>query len=168
MSINIDFAHQKVHEGVGYVANYLETGVANDTAINLSFQTGANQAHIIIDFTSDGKAYFETFSGTTYSNAGTAPDGTKLTSFSRGVVVPPAIATTSTVKYAPTVAVLGTRRGLRLLNGGTGGNSTGSQGGDRLESIIQPNTNLLIRLTNKGGAAKDLGIVLDWYEVDLT
>lgn len=160
--IGIDTEHQKVHEGRHYTANYLEKAVANLAFVRLRFKTNANSAHLIIAGSAEGKTYFQTYSGTTYTVNGTAPDGSKLTVFNRSI---PLDGTTTTVTYAPTVNVLGTLRGNQVIFGGLGPQSTGGTSGGRIESIVPPNSDLLIVLQNVSGQPKDINLVLDWYEV---
>lgn len=168
---NLDTVHSKIHTGETYTSNWLAVGVANDGFARLRFKATTKQCHLVINYNSDGKAYFRTYYGTTYTANGTAPEGgatANLSSFQRNSI--PNIAPTATVFHTPTVNVLGSRRGNQLINGGTGNNTTGGGGGTRLESIINPNEDLLIEIQNKSGAAgtKDIGFILDWYEVTPT
>ena len=71
---------------------------------------------------------------------------------------------TTTIRYSPTPNVLGTVRGLRTIFGGTGPRSTGGEQSDRIESLIAPNTDVLIVFTNVSGSAQDLSVILEWYE----
>lgn len=158
----IDRVHQAVHEGKSFTANYEELLVANDGIARLRISTGSRPAHLVITSESEGKFRFRTYIGSTYSLQGTAADGIKLSVFNRfvGGVNP-----TATVRYNPTVTAIGTVRGIRTIFGGTGPQSTGGGGSDRIESIIPANSDFLIVLTNVSGQQKDLSLVLDWYEV---
>ena len=90
--VTIDLAHQKGHEGKNYTVNYLEKAVVNNGYIRLRFVTPSNvAAHIIFELASEGKAYFKTYSGTTYTADGTLPDGVNLTQFSRSGADPSVI-----------------------------------------------------------------------------
>lgn len=158
----IDIAHQHVHQGEFFTANHQELAVANNGVVRLRVTTGAaNYAHVVIVINAEGKARFKTYSGTTYTAAGTAADGTKLTVFNR---LSTGSAPTSTIRYNPTVNVLGTLRGNFTVFAGTGPQSTGSQSGDRYESLLAPNTDVLITLTNVSGSAQDMEMILEWYE----
>jgi len=159
----LDYEHFMVHEGKSYTANYLETALANDATMRLRFTAGAKAAHLIIQFNGGGLGVFNSYAGTTYSADGTLPDGVKLTSFKRAAYNPDA---TATLRYAPTVNVLGAMRGNQVIPGGTGPQSTGAGTGSRIESIISPNVDILLTLTNKSGQPKHFGLVLDWYEVN--
>lgn len=157
----IDKLHHEVHEGYCFTANYLELSVANDAYSRLHVATGAKAAHLIIQIVTEGKAYYKTYSGTTFTG-GTAPDASKLTVFNRSGVNPKV--STTTVKYGITVVTAGTMRGNQLINGGTGGNATGSSAGSRIESVLAPNSAFMLEVQNKKGMVQDIEIVLDWYE----
>lgn len=58
----------------------------------------------------------------------------------------------------------GTMRGNQLINGGTGGNTTGSTAGSRIETVLAPNSAFMLEVQNKKGMVQDIKIVLDWYE----
>lgn len=161
-SETIDLVHQRVHEGVTWTANFLSLAVANDGFARLKFTTDAvTEAHVVITVIAEGKAYFKTKVGGSYTG-GTEPDG-NLSVFNRNPGH--AVASAVTVLCNPVEAVAGTVRGNQLLNGGTGGTAIGSQSGSRIESIIDPSTTIIVELQNKKGNAGDLCIVLDWYEV---
>lgn len=124
--------------------------------------TGSKTLHFIVEFTNGGDGTFKTYAGTTYSAPGTLADGINMTVFNRRPQN--AIPLETVFRYAPTVNVLGTARGLRAIPGGSGGNSTGSSQASGLESNIPPNTDFLIILTNKSGQTKISDIVIDCYE----
>ena len=157
----IDKVHHEVHAGNCFTANYLELAVANDAYVRLNLKVGAKQAHLSIQIVTEGKAYYKTFSGTTFTG-GTGADASKLTVFNRNgvsITLP-----TATAKYAITVTSAGAMRANQLINGGTGGNATGANSGSRIESILAPNSSFTVEVQNKKGQAQDIEIVLDWYE----
>ena len=165
--VSIDLTHQKVHEGVTFTANYLEKALANNVYARLHVKTGAKSAHILIESESEGKVYFRTISGATITADGTAPtdviaDDTKLTLFNRVSGSP--IANTTQVFHTPTFTG-GKLRGNRMFPFGTGGTATGGQASSRVESIVPANTSIIIELQNVSGQTRDIGLVLDWYEV---
>lgn len=157
----IDKIHQEIHEGQVTTINYLALGVLNDGYARLRITTGAKPFHVALYFDVEAKVYIKTYSGTTYSVDGTLPDA-NLIVFNRN----PANAKSflSTIRYNPIVNVLGTQRGNRMLPGGTGGNSVGLSGGERVESIIPANSDFLLEVQNKGGQTKDIGIIIEGYE----
>lgn len=160
--IAIDVEHQKVHEGRHYTANYLEKAVPNLGFARLRITTGAKAVHIMFEIDAEGKAYWNTYSGSTYTSDGTLPDGTKLTVFNRFIEID---GTTTTIRYNPTVNVLGAARGLRVIWGGLGPQSTGGGTASRIESVIPPNRDVLLVMQNVSGQPKDMAVVADWYEV---
>lgn len=158
--VTISTQHYKVHIGSYFTANYLEKAVASNGFMKLLVKTGAESAHLDIYVASEGKAYFKTIASPTITDEGVLPDGVKLTSFNRrgGTNSQDTI-----VKHTP-VYTGGTLRGNRLIIGGTGGTAIGSTSNSRIESIISPNTTFVIELQNVSGQARDMEIVLDWYE----
>lgn len=165
--ISIDVVHQKVHEGVSFTANYLEKSLANSGFMRLLFKTSVRSAHLLIQVESEGKLYFRTFSGTTTSADGTGPGTTtsdKLTVFNRRGT---GNGSTTAITYGPTITATGSMRGNRVFPFGTGGTAAGGSDASRVESIIPPNTTILIEVQNVSGQVRDCGIILDWYEVTL-
>jgi len=157
----IDKLHQEIHEGQVITANYLALAVAIDGYARLRVTTGAKYLHCALYFDVEAKVYIKTYTGTTYTAAGTLPD-VNLSVFNRNSANAKPLL--SVFRYNPTVNVLGPQRGIRMLPGGTGGKSVGLSGGERVESIIPPNAEFLIEVQNKGGQVKDIGIILEGYE----
>lgn len=163
--ITVDIVHEKVHEGVSYTANYLEKSLVNSGYMRILFRTGVKSAHLIIEVEAEGKLYFRTFSSPTFSDAGTLPGTTtsdKLTLFNRRGGADGA---STTVTHTPTITLFGDMRGNRVFPFGTGGTAVGGQSASRVESVISANSVLLIEVQNVSGQVRDIGIVLDWYEV---
>lgn len=159
----IDRVHQSVHDGKFITANYLETEVANNGTIQLRIIAGPTKTfHAIFYLDIEGKVYFKTRTGTTYTAQGTLPDGVKLTEFNR--MSTSTYVKETTFRYAPTVNAVGTLRGNRMFPGGTGGKSVGLSGGERIESVIGPNTEILIEIQNVSGQTKDIGLIVEGYE----
>lgn len=162
----IDIVHQKIHEGLVYTFNMQLKAVANNGVAEVLFTATTKQCHIIFQLIAGGEAEFNTFLNPTITSNGTAPETTEtavLTSFQRNSIPP--IPQTATVFHTPSYSAVGLKRGNQAQNGGTGGTSTGGQGGTRLETIVNPGEKLLVRLKNISGNAKNLCIIGDWYEV---
>ena len=163
--MTIDLVHQRIHEGVSYVANYYQSAIPNNEFRRIRIKATQKHIHLLIEFTTTAKFTFKTYSGTTYTEDGTTPDGTTLTRFNRVVGLDEC---TALVYHNPTVNVLGTLRGSQVIAGGTGGNANGTSGATRLESVIPVGQELLIVFQNVSGQANDLTVVLDWYETYVT
>lgn len=162
----IDTEHDKVHEGKSYTANYLEKSLATNGYARLLVRTGEKQAHVVIEAECEGKVYFRSFSNVTVSADGTAP-GTattdKLTLFNRcGLCTN---GNTTQVFHTPTITNTGLMRGNRVFPFGQGGTAPGGRVSGRVESIFAPNSIYLIELQNVSGQSRDVGLILDWYEV---
>jgi hypothetical protein len=167
VDIMIDFVHQKVHEGVSYTVNYLEKALASNGFARLHIKTGARSAHLLVDVEAEGKVYFRTISNPTVTVDGTAPTdstaiGTKLTLFNRCGHC--ANGNTTQVFHTPTFTG-GSLRGNRMFPFGQGGTAVGGSAQSRVESIFAPNKSYIIEIQNVSGQTRDVGVVLDWYEV---
>ena len=113
----------------------------------------------------EGKVYFRTYSEFVLTNDGTGASQlltSKLTQFNRYAGSDYEYKTMAF--YNPTFTG-GKLRGNRMLPFGSGSKATGGSSGTRIESVFQPNQNYIIELQNVSGQARDLEIVLDWYEV---
>ena len=165
--INLEYIQDYVHQGRIWTVNMREKSNANNGIIWLRIRTGTKQLHLVINFTNGGDGYFDTWAASTnYATDGTAPDGIKCSVFNRnGVVRVPLL---STVTFNPTFTVAntpnGTQRGLRGIQGGTGGNSTGGAERGGIESVIRPNSDFLCAVTNVSGQTKMSTMDIEMYE----
>lgn len=157
-NIAIDLTHQKVHEGASFVINGTFANIANGESAYARFKAVEQTMHIVFQIEVEGKAFFRTYSGTTYTD-----DGTAVAPFNR--IVGSDIEVDAEVYHTPVVDVLGTRRGNRLIPAGTGGTATGGAIGSVRESIILPGEELLVEVKNASGQIRDISIVADWYQV---
>ena len=155
----IDIVHEHIHEGNHFVVSKLFTSVANDANADLRILAGAKKNHIIATVSAEGKAYSYLYSGTAYSGNGTA-----VTVHNNNLAN--ANTTSSTAYHTPTVGTLGTAKREMLINGGIGGQTVSGVHSGRIEWIQSTSTDLLFRVTNKAGTAKDISINLEFYEVD--
>ena len=163
--MTIDIVHQRIHEGVSYVANYYQSAIPNNEFRRIRIKSDKKNAHLLIEFTTTAKFTFKSYSGTTYTANGTIADGTNLTVFNRVIGQNNRDAL---VYHNPTVNVLGTLRGSQVIAGGTGGNAPGASGASRHETIIPAGQELLLVFQNTSGQANDLTVILDWYETNPT
>lgn len=162
---SIGIVHQKVHEGVSYTSNYLKKDVVNNEFLRLHLKTGIASAHLVIELECEGKVYFRTYSGVTFTDEGQPPSElltSELTLFNRLIC---ATNGNKTNVFSNPTFTGGILRGNRMLPFGTGGSASGGKSASRIESIICPNTSFVIELQNVSGQARDLGMALDWYEV---
>lgn len=162
--MTIDIVHQRIHEGVSYVANYYQSAIPNNEFRRIRIKAGVKGVHLLIEFTTTAKFTFKSYSGTTYTVNGIGADGTNLTVFNRIIGRDNRDAL---VYHNPTINALGTLRGSQVIAGGTGGNAPGASGASRHETIIPAGQDLLLVFQNTSGQANDLTVVLDWYETNV-
>jgi len=155
----LDITHQKVHEGASFVINKLFTDVVNGDSVYVRFKAIDQSMNIVFKVEVEGKAFFKTYEGTTYTD-----DGTVVTPFNR--IVGDGKVVDAEIYHTPTINVLGTQRGNRLIPAGKSGTATGGQSASRLESVILPGQELLLEVENASGQVRDIDIVADWYQVD--
>jgi len=154
----IDVYHNKVHGGQIFTISKTFKSIAENEYARLHITSGSKEVHFTFSFTTEGKSYLNTYAGTTYTNVGTSQP-----IFNRK----PASGSTpiSQAWITPTVNVLGTLRGDDFV--GAGGNvqtQAGGTGAEGLESIIPPNTDFMFQFQNVGSGAKDVGIIVNFYE----
>jgi len=156
---HIDWEHHMVHRKKTFTVSYISLAVANNGYLDIHLTGFKNDAHTKITFSSEGKAYFKTYSGTTYTSAGTA-----YTPFNRCICS--TTAATTIVGINPTINVLGSLRGNDFV-GITGAAviRAGGTGGESIETIINPGYDLLLRLQNVSGTTADLNMVINFYEL---
>lgn len=156
----IGVLHQYTHEGKVFTASKRFAGVLNDAYADFRMITGADKkAHIEVFIQTEGKAYIDSYSGTTYTGNGTIALTINRDTSSANT-------NTAVVYHTPTVNVLGSARFEQLSGGGT--NPTNQIAGsttERVETVLDVNTDLLVRVQNKAGSAKDISIYAIWYEV---
>jgi len=160
----IDLVHQKIHEGNAWTANLLKKAILDDGTMFLRVKTDARTTmHLVLQAEAEGKFYFTTYSDTTYTTPGTGPDGVILTKFNRRTI----LGKTSGVslEYEPTIDVIGSLRGNRVILGGTGKKAVGTSGASQaFFTVVGPGEEFLVKLENVSGSTQDCGLVLDWYE----
>ena len=157
--INIDAAHQRVHNGDFFTVSKRTTGIADNGFAYLRIKTGANHCHFSFAVTTTGKAYVDTQIGNTYS-----ADGTAITPTNRNTTS--GFAAPTTLFYSgPTVNQAGTTRFEDIVPGGDHVQSrVGSVGSYAVETKLAPSQDILIAVQNKAGAAIDVAIVVNFYE----
>lgn len=153
---SIDAVHEAIHEGGMYTISKSFLAVANDGIADIHIVVPAGyEAHLRLYVGAEGKANVKTYTGTTYTGAGTA-----ITPFNRKSGLN---GSTVTAFHTTTPNVLGTQRGDDLVFGGTTGSSVGGTFSSDFESIIAPSSDFLLRVQNKGSSAKDINIIFNYY-----
>jgi hypothetical protein len=158
-SDSIDFAHAKIHQGVSYTITKLLKNVANNAYADLHIITGDEQTHLTIVAQAEGKCYTLLYRGTTYSNTGTAVTVYNCDDSSANT-------TASTVKYAPTITLVGTLLYEDFIPGGVGKNIFGADLESRHEYILRTFTDYLVRVQNASTVAIDISITFNYYELE--
>ena len=153
----IGVVHERIHVKKMFDFQRVFLDTANNSVIYVSIRPQLVEAHLVITINAEGKSWFKSYVDSTWTS-----DGTLGTTFNRHIdLAPPADAL---VYYSGTPNVLGTQRFDKLLLGGTGPQSSGTSGSERIETVIDEGRELTIAITNKSGQAKDIGIELEWYE----
>lgn len=161
---SIEYVHQKIHEGQGFICNYQEEAVTNDGVHDLLFRTQGKAVHMDMYVEVGGKFYLTAYTGSEFATFGTDPDNDTLSL--RNCIVGGALPS-CLVTSDPTLEVDGLGDAIEnfVLVGGTGPQSVGTSARRDFETIIPPNTDLMLRLTNKSGQAKDFNVMVAFYEV---
>lgn len=155
----LEWEHHMVHIGETYTISYLSAAVATNGYLDIHITGVTNDCHAKITYTSEGKAYFKSYSGTTYTDVGTA-----LTPWNRCLCSSNVAATL--VRHTPTVNVLGPLRANEFVgSAGAAVARAGGVGGGNIESIINPGYDLLLRLQNMSASASDLQMTINFYEI---
>ena len=158
-ALTIDFAHNEIHEGNSYIANYLFPNVGNNSYADLHIIAGSTKApHIQMFVVGDGKSYISLYRGATYSNSGTA-----LAVYNRNGES--SNTTQSQFYYSPTISNSGTLVYQTLLPGGKGSAAVGGETSSKSEAILKYSTDYLLRVQNVSGGAEDIAIEIDYYEI---
>lgn len=154
-----DLIHHFVHKGIMMRVVYTFQAVANNASVRIHHKSGTTKyVHSQLEVESIGRWRFQTYGGTTYSNAGIIVNSFNRRSDSTYI---PQVA----FYHTPTVNVLGTLRIDEYFGSGTTASTrtTGSIS-DRIESVFAPNADALMVLTNLSGTSQDVTVSFDFYE----
>jgi hypothetical protein len=155
-----DGPHIHIHEGHTGVVSYKTddaSPLSDNGTLNFLIQTGSRAVHLVIRMAFGGDCELEIYEGTTFTN-GTAM---QVIAKNRYKVLPPGFAT---VIRDVTVSAAGTLLFNFFFPGGSGGNAQGVSETTRDEWILAPNTNYLVRGTNRAGTNQPAAIAIEWYE----
>ena len=135
--IPIEFWHQKVHEGKYFTVSKTFTSVASNDTAKIVLKTNSKSVHFEMYIVTEGKAYFKTFSDITYGDSGAVYTPFNRKSNSTEIA-------TSQWFTGTKIKTFGTQRGNDLF--GTGSPNRAGGQGSRTESILAPNSKILIAL----------------------
>lgn len=154
----IDVFNSKIENKEVYDFQKLFIGVpaAGKSYVSMRTPTTAN-AHLVVSVFSEGKAYFKSYTGTTWTD-----DGTSGTIFNR--YIDGADPSVLELYYGGTPNVLGTQRFEVLMPGGSGPFASGASIRSDSESILANNMELTIEVENVTNANQDISIAVEWFE----
>lgn len=149
------------HEGKLFVSDKVTESVANSATVDILLVTDGLDSHLVSAVSAGGDVYVELFEDVVVSSNGTeiVPINVNRNS-----------SLTSLIKtyHTPTISSTGTQLRKVYLSGGGGGNSQGVLGAGlarpNTEIVLKKNTKYLLRVTNKSGQAKTIGVEVMFYE----
>lgn len=159
----ISYPHHEIHSGSMYEAAYKSpeaSDIADNANLDILIQVGAARTnHTVFDVSAGGDCEVFLYEGTTTSDVGTAMSEVNLNRASTRT-------SGTTVTHTPTVSAVGVQLTNYWIPGGTGPKSGGGGSTPRpgTEWIFDKGETYLIRTTNRAGAAKPVGVVIEWYE----
>jgi len=156
--VGITTPHHEVHEGDSYISGHYIDDLADTAALDLLIVTGLKEIHLTFDVSTEGLATVLFYEGTTVSAAGTGLAEINRDRTSSNTAL-------TTVTHTPTVSGVGTVLiPEQLIPGGTGNKTVGTSRAAGLEFVLDVSTTHLLRITNLGGAVKDVAGTINWYE----
>ncbi len=163
--ILIDFVHHEVHDGNTFQASQKTADaspIADDASYDMLIIVGNEaEAHLVFGAASGGTAEVILYKDTTVSDNGAQVAVQNMRQSLHGIKL-----NTTRAFTTPTITLVGTQMNIQLLPGGSGPGQ-GTSGGtvrEGTEWVLNPNTNYLIRVTNRSGAAQPISIMAQWYE----
>ena len=157
--IAMEYLHNKVHDGEMLYVTKVYTAVANNATVYIRHVSGPTKyLHSEVICETIGQWEFNSYSGTTYTVAGTVIP--IINRKSDSTYVPEVV-----FRHTPTINVLGTPRLNFVFGGGTNpSNSSSGSFQERLESIFAPNADILVGVTNQSGSAQYITFTYNFYE----
>lgn len=157
--ILIDYLHNKIHEGKMLFISKVYLNVVNGATVYIRHVSGPTKyLHSEVIVETVGQWEFTSYSGTTYSAAGTIIP--IINRKSDSTYTPEVV-----FRHTPTVNVLGTPRLNFIFGGGTNpSKSISGSFAERLESVFAPNTDVLVGVTNQSGSAQYVTFSYNFYE----
>lgn len=157
----INVFHNNIHDGIAYTVCIPFIEIVNDADAEILVKVGAENLHMVVEASAEGKFVIEVYEAPSISANGT-PVGSH--NRYREAASDPDQATAQVFKSPTVDSDAGTLLQTELLPGGTGPLSVGGEKGRDSEWILARNTDYLIRANNQAGQAKDITIHMDWYE----
>lgn len=155
----IELPHKKIHEGVMYQASTIVSTLADDGNIDMLIRVSSvSDAHSVFNINSGGEAW-----GYLYENPTVTANGTELTP--RNLHRCHTDTSGTKVYIAPTVTNVGTNLAEGVIPGGQKKEAIGGQLRDTTEWILKDGNVYLLRGVNKGGAAKNMSLEVEFYEL---
>lgn len=162
--VPIDYLHNLVHEKIVYTISHTFLSVPNTESRVLMLRTGTKDLHFEINYNGDVKTRLKTYSAPTITG-----DGDALAPFNR--VIGYGNGTNEFESYINSTYTGGTLRANEFIGSSARATRAGGATSGKYESILTPSQELIVLLTNAGGATGDIGITINCYErppLDLT
>ena len=135
--------------------------VGSDEDVYVLLRAGAKEQHLRIDVKAVGEWAFQSS-----ANSLLADDGTEQSPFNRKSNIP--VDVESSFFLNPLVLDEGDSRLVFYFGSGDRANNvTSTEQVDQLESILSPNSDLLIKLTNRSSIDSYLSVVVDFHEQEV-
>lgn len=156
-----DDIESRVNAGRQLTACFNESSVTNNGEVYLLLETNSKEMHTVLDVKCVGQWRFQSFAGATITDK-----GTPVTPFNRKTACPFTIE--SNLYQNAVVSNDGSERLSFYFGAGTNPSRvTSTEQTDDLESIICPDSQVLIKLTNLSGSASYLSVIADFHEQDV-
>ena len=155
----MDYLHNKVHRGEMLYVSKVYAAVTNGSTVYVRHVSGpTKELHSDVIISTVGQWEFTSYSGTTYSSAGTIIP--IINRKSSSTYVPEVV-----FRHTPVPLVLGTPR-LNFIFGGSTNPSRSVSGGfqERIESVFAPNTDVLVACQNQSSATQYITFTYNFYE----
>ena len=158
---NIDFNHNKIHEGTHYFYSRTTT-LGNGATGNWVLTSATKDLHFVYSIDSD----FAGFTFATYEDITADADGTLLeinnNNRRKGDN------SSAVLRYNPSNIVTTNKRVMRDANKGTAINPAKSSAGSIVRSdevVLYAGKKYLLRITNKATSDNPINVSMTWYEV---
>lgn len=158
MTNSLDVVHGKTHSGEFFSGGHYAASVADTASLKLLLQVTAAEMHALFTASASGDCTMQLYTGTTFSNAGTA------VSMSNHKLSSPNVSP-ATLTHTPTVTDNGTVfNGTEFLAGGTKHSGGGGKAGFGNEIIVPVGGVVLFVVTNVSGGAVKMALSVEGYK----